>query len=349
MNEWRKILIPPYMSIKEAIEVINITSLQIALVIDENNKLLGTVTDGDVRRGIIKEISLDDVVEQIMNTNPITITGKQDKKTILSIMEKNKLRHLPVIDDTGSVIGLERLEDLLHYSKHENWVVIMAGGLGKRLKPLTDKCPKPMLTIEDKPILEIILANFIEQGFYKFCIAVNYMAEQIKSYFEDGAKWGIHIRYINEEKMMGTAGSLSLFPVQTEKPIIVMNGDILTKLNFEQLINYHLEHRAQATVAVRAYSFQIPYGVVKIDEDRLAGFEEKPVYTSFINAGIYVFNPDVLKKIPVNSHFNMNQLLELMLENNELISIFPVREYWVDIGTINDFNQAKLDFYEVFK
>ncbi|NMB96952.1 MAG: CBS domain-containing protein [Clostridiaceae bacterium] len=349
MNEWRKILIPPYMSIKEAIEVINITSLQIALVIDENNKLLGTVTDGDVRRGIIKEISLEDAVEGIMNTNPITITGKKNKKTILSVMEKNKLRHLPVVDDTGSVIGLERLEDLLHYSKKENWIVIMAGGLGQRLKPLTDKCPKPMLTIEDKPILEIILANFIEQGFYQFYISVNYMAEQIKSYFGDGSKWGINIRYINEEKMMGTAGSLSLLPVQTDKPIIVMNGDILTKLNFEQLINYHLEHRAQATVAVRAYSFQIPYGVVKINKDRLAGFEEKPIYTSFINAGIYVFNPSVLKKIPVNSYFNMNQLLELMLENNEQISIFPVREYWVDIGTISDFNQAKLDFYEVFK
>ena len=337
------------MSIKEAIEVINITSLQIALVIDENNKLLGTVTDGDVRRGIIKEISLEDAVEGIMNTNPITITGKKNKKTILSVMEKNKLRHLPVVDDTGSVIGLERLEDLLHYSKKENWIVIMAGGLGQRLKPLTDKCPKPMLTIEDKPILEIILANFIEQGFYQFYISVNYMAEQIKSYFGDGSKWGINIRYINEEKMMGTAGSLSLLPVQTDKPIIVMNGDILTKLNFEQLINYHLEHRAQATVAVRAYSFQIPYGVVKINKDRLAGFEEKPIYTSFINAGIYVFNPSVLKKIPVNSYFNMNQLLELMLENNEQISIFPVREYWVDIGTISDFNQAKLDFYEVFK
>jgi len=349
MNEWKKILIPPYMSIKEAIEIITVSSMQIALVVDENNKLLGTVTDGDVRRGIIRGISLDDAVERIMNKNPITVTGHKDRKTILNIMEKNKLRHIPVLDVTGSVIGLERLEDLLNHSKNENWVVIMAGGMGKRLKPLTDKCPKPMLTIDGKPILEIILSNFIEQGFYQFCISVNYMAEQIKSYFGDGSKWGIHIRYIDEEKMMGTAGSLSLLQLQTDKPIIVMNGDILTKLNFEQLINFHLEHKAQATVAVRPYNFQIPYGVVKIDEDRLVGFEEKPVYTSFINAGIYVFNPDVLKRIPANSYFDMNQLLELMLDNNEKISIFPVREYWVDIGSINDFNQAKLDFYEVFK
>ncbi len=349
MDEWKKILISPQTEIHKAIEIIDKNALQIAFVIDQDHKLLGTITDGDVRRGLLKGISLDCPVQQIMNERPITIPVLKNKKSILNILRVNKLRHLPVVDDSGCVIGIERLDDLLQPIKNENWVIIMAGGLGKRLNPLTDHCPKPMLTIGEKPILETMLSNLLEQGFRQFCISVNYKAEQIKDYFGDGSRWGAEILYIQEEKKLGTAGPLSLFPVKTEKPIVVMNGDVLTKLRLDQLIDFHNSHRSHTTIAVRSYDYQVPYGVIKSSKDRLIGFEEKPVYTSLVNAGIYAMNPEVIDMIPKGSYFDMDQLLRAMLSNHEPLSIFPIREYWIDIGTMEDFNQAKLDYNEVFQ
>ncbi|MBW7572349.1 nucleotidyltransferase family protein [Caproiciproducens faecalis] len=348
MNDWKKILILPDTKIQEAIEIIDLNSLQIAVVTDRDGKLLGTVTDGDIRRGILKGVPLSNPVEDIMNAHPVTIPEMKDKTSILNILKINQLRHLPVVDGKGRVIGIEWVDDLITLSKYENWVVIMAGGLGKRLSPLTDDCPKPMLKIADKPVLETILNQFIKQGFHQFCFSVNYLSEQIREYFGDGSKWGVEIRYIAEKKEMGTAGSLSLFPVKTELPVIIINGDILTKLSFEQLLNFHLSHQARATVAVTTYDFQVPYGVVKVNKDRLIGFDEKPVYASFINAGIYVLNPEVLGRIP-SSYFDMNHLLEIMLEEKEPVCIFPIREYWIDIGKIEDFHQASLDFPVVFQ
>jgi dTDP-glucose pyrophosphorylase len=350
MNNWRNILISPNTKIQEALKIIDLHSLKIALVIDQNNRLIGTVTDGDIRRGILNGVTLDTPVQQIMNKKPITIPENNDKKIILNIMRINKLNLLPILDHAGCVVGIERLEDMFSFAKNDSWVVLMAGGLGNRLRPLTENCPKPMLKIGDKPILETTLNRFIEQGFSKFCFSVNYKAEQIKTYFGDGSKWGVEIHYLQEDQRGGTAGSLSLFPVKTEKPIIVMNGDILTKVNLEQLINFHLENQAEATIAVRTYDFQVPYGVVKVKKNRLIGFDEKPVHTSFINAGIYVLNPNVIKnKIPSNTYFDINHLFEAMLEENEKIFIFPIREYWIDIGGLDDFNRAKKDFEKVFK
>ncbi|WP_091585346.1 nucleotidyltransferase family protein [Alteribacillus bidgolensis] len=349
MEDWQKVLVPPHTKIQETIQMIDAHALQIALIVNEDNKLLGTVTDGDIRRGILSGVSLNNNVNQIMNTNPVTIPKMKDKKSILEILKVNKLRHLPVVNDSGCVVGIERLEDLLHPADSKNWVVIMAGGLGSRLQPLTNKCPKAMLHIGGKPVLETILQHFITQGFHRFCISVNYRAEQIINYFGDGSKWGADIRYIQEDRKMGTAGSLSLFPITTEKPIIVMNGDVLTNVNFNQLMNFHRDQQVEATVAVRSFDFQVPYGFVKVKKDRLIGFEEKPIYTSFINAGIYVLHPALLNKIPKNSYFDINQLFEIMLLNKEQISTFPIREYWIDIGNMEDFNQAKLDFNEVFK
>jgi len=349
MEEWRQVLVLPNTSIRETIKIIELYSLQIALIVNHDNKLLGTVTDGDVRRGLLNGISLDDSVEKIMNKAPITITEIKDEKEILNIFKTNKIRHLPILNNEDHVIGIKKLDDFLHSSKNENWVVLMAGGLGSRLRPLTSNCPKPMLLIGERPLLEIILSIFIEQGFYKFCFSINYKGEQIRDYFQDGSKWGVEIKYIHEEIKMGTAGSLSLFPIKTKQPIIVMNADILTKVNFKQLINFHIEHQAKATIAVYSYDFQVPYGVVKLYKDKLIGFEEKPVYTNFINAGIYVLNPHILDKIPRDSYFDMNQLFENIIANDEKVSIFPIREYWIDIGQIEDFNQAKLDFYRVFK
>jgi dTDP-glucose pyrophosphorylase len=348
MNECKKIIILPNTKIHEAIEIIDRNSLQIAVVANEDGKLLGTVTDGDVRRGILKGISLDRPVCEIMNPHPVTIPILNDRNSILNILKANKVRHLPVVDEKGNIIGIERLDELLTDSHSDNWVVVMAGGLGKRLEPLTNDCPKPMLKIGDKPILETILQQFVRQGFSKFCFSVNYKSEQIRDYFGDGSKWGVEIHYIDETNRMGTAGSLSLFPFETKKPILIINGDILTKLSFEQLVDFHMEHQAKATIAVTTYDYQVPYGVIKANRDRLVGFEEKPVYASFINGGIYVLNPEVLSDIPRNSYFDINSLFEAMLENKEPVCIFPIREYWIDIGGMKDFHQASKDFGAVF-
>jgi len=349
MNEWKKILILPNTEIHEAIEIIDRNSLQIAVVANEDGTLLGTVTDGDIRRGILKGIPLNSPVSQIMNPHPVTIPKLNDRKSILNILKANKVRHLPVVDDAGRIIGIERLDELLTEPHSDNWVVVMAGGLGKRLEPLTNDCPKPMLKIGEKPVLETIIEQFVRQGFSRFCFSVNYKSEQIRNYFGDGSKWGVEIHYIDETNRMGTAGSLSLFPFETTEPILVINSDILTKLSFEQLVGFHMEHQAKATIAVTTYDYQIPYGVIKANRDRLIGFEEKPVYASFINGGIYVLNPEVLNYIPQNSYFDMNSLFEAMLQNNESVCIFPIREYWIDIGGIEDFRQASKDFNEVFQ
>ena len=348
MNAWEKILITPDMQIQKAIKIIDINSQQIALVVDRDRILLGTVTDGDIRRGILKGISLDQSVDKIMNSHPVTIPEINDAKSILNIMKVNKLHHLPVVDDTGRLIGFEKLDDLIEQPQKENWVVIMAGGLGTRLRPLTDDCPKSMLKIGGKPLLETILDEFIRQGFVHFCLSVNYKSEDIAEYFGDGGRWGVELDYIYEQSPMGTAGSLSLFHRETDKPIIIINGDILTKLSFEQLLAFHEKRKASATVAVTAYDFKVEYGVVKIDRDTLVGFDEKPVFENFINAGIYVVNPEVLNTIPEKTNFNMNQLLEEMIRQNQKVCAFPIREYWIDIGKMKDFNQAKLDYGNVF-
>lgn len=347
MEEWEKTLIPPDLQIDKVIEAIDRNSQQIAVVADEERKLLGTVTDGDIRRGILKGIPLNSPVSQIMNPHPVTIPKMNDRKSIMAILRANKIRHLPVIDEARRVIGIERLEEQIT-DPHSNWVVIMAGGRGKRLEPLTDDCPKPMLKIGDKPILQTIVEQFIRQEFTRFCITVNYKSMQIKDYFGDGSKLGAEIYYIDEEKRMGTAGSLSLFPFDAREPILVVNGDILTKLSFAQLLDFHLDHQAKATIAVTTYGFQIPYGLIKASHDYLIGFEEKPVFAGFINAGIYVLNPEVLQFVPRNSYFDMNDLFKLLIQHEEPVCIFPVREYWADVGEIKNFDQACKDYDSQF-
>lgn len=341
-------MITPEMQIQRAIEIIDAGSQQIALVVDADRKLLGTVTDGDIRRGLIRGLSLNQPVAQIMNPRPVTIPEIADKTSILNIMRVNKLRHLPVVDDAGHLIGIEKLDDLIQTPRRENWVVMMAGGLGTRLRPLTENCPKPMLEIGGRPILETMLTEFVKQGFGRFCFSVNYRAQQIIDYFGDGSRWGITLDYIREDYPMGTAGSLGLFCSETDQPVIVINGDILTRLSFDQLLSFHEKRGASATVAVAAYDFKVDYGVVRVDRDLLTGFEEKPVFTNFINAGIYVLNPEVIKRLEGESCLDMNALLEGMLQNRERVCAFPIREYWTDIGKMDDFIQAQQDYEAVF-
>lgn len=348
MKDWKKVLISPSTPIRKTIEAIDTGAMQIAVVVNENNRLLGTVTDGDLRRGVLRGVSLDDAVEHIMNSQPTTVGLHESRETILALMKNKSLHQIPVIDDDGCVVGIEILDELIKTLQRDNAVVLMAGGLGSRLGPLTNDCPKPLLKVGSKPILEIILENFIEYGFQQFYISVNYKAEMIEKYFGNGSQWGVNISYLRENERLGTAGALSQLPGKFSKPLVVMNADLLTKVNFQQLLNFHSEHRANATMCVRDYDFQVPYGVAKIEKYRLIGIEEKPVHSFFVSAGIYVLEPKVLELIPSNTFFDMPKLFEELLKQNDEVVVFPIREYWLDIGRIDDLEKAKGDFTEVF-
>jgi dTDP-glucose pyrophosphorylase len=349
LKSWEKVKVSPDTSIRDTLKVIDDGSIQIALVVDMKNHLLGTVTDGDIRRGMLKGISLDKAVNQVMNCNPITGSIFEYKDSFLLKLKTKKLYHLPIVNDENQLVGLEMLEDLIETNQKDNIVVLMAGGLGTRLMPLTENCPKPLLKVGNKPILETIIENFIESGFSKFYISVNYKSEMIQDYFGDGSNWGIDIQYLHEDKRMGTAGALSLLPNRPEKPFLVMNGDLLTKINFSLLLDFHHENKSQATMCVREYDIQIPYGVVRLDNQRLVSIDEKPIHRSFVSAGIYVLDPDALDFIPVDSFYDMPTLFERLISNNKNTSVFPIREYWCDIGRIDDFEKANSDFEEVFK
>lgn len=348
MNNYKQVMLPPTTPILEAIKIIDASGLQIAVVVDEQQRLLGMVTDGDIRRAILKSVPLDNPVSTIMNRNPVAASTNDSRDTLLAIMRATKLRQVPVVDEDRTVISLEFFDSLIKPDNRKNWVVLMAGGQGNRLRPLTIDCPKPLLPVGSKPILETIIENFREYGFSKFYISVNYKAEMLKSYFKDGEKLGVEICYLHEGMEMGTAGALSMLPHEIDCPIIVMNGDLLTKVNFSHLLDFHLENGAHATMCVREYDHQIPYGVVQIENNCLTSIEEKPVQQCFVNAGIYVLNTNALELLPKNEHFDMPDLFRLLIDKRLNVSTFPIREYWIDIGRMDDYDRARCEYDEIF-
>lgn len=349
MNTWKESLVPISYSIRQTVEVIDRSALKVALVVDENNRLVGTVTDGDVRRALLKGLQLEQPVEQIMSLHPYSVLPGAPREDVLRLMKTREIKHVPVVDERGVLRGVHTVEEFLGTPARDNWVVLMAGGLGSRLAPLTDTCPKPMLRVGEKPILEIIVNNFIEQGFSRFFFSVNYMADMIKQHFGDGSRLGAQISYLEEEKKLGTAGSLSLLREHPELPCIVMNGDLLTRVNFNNLLDFHTEHQSCATMCVREYDFQVPYGVVNVNDYKIAEIVEKPVHRFFVNAGIYCLNPEALMHIPVNEFFDMPSLFQHLIAQGKDVCSFPIREYWLDIGRLSDFERANAEFMEVFE
>jgi len=350
MKSWKSAFVPQNTSIIDAVNIIDKSGMQIGLVVDENHLLLGVVTDGDVRRAILNRVSLDEPVQTIMEKKPTVGHINDDRKTILRTLKQKVIRQLPILDDSGRVVGLETLFNLVNQEYLDNPVVIMAGGLGTRLRPLTEDCPKPLLRVGDKPILETILENFLSFGFRRFYFSVNYRADMIHDHFGNGEKWGAEISYIEEKAPLGTAGALSMLPIKPSQPFLVMNGDLLTKVNFRHLLDFHADHEADATMCVRQYQFQVPYGVVQTDGLQLLEVEEKPVHSFFVNAGIYVLNPGVLDMIPANTSYDMPELFEHLLDQGGgKPTVFPIREYWLDIGQLNDFEKAKGEYKEIFE
>ena len=344
MKDWKKTVVFSGASLGDAIECINTTAVQIALVLDETGRLLGTLTDGDIRRAVLRGQGLNTVVNEVMNGNPMTASADATREELLGIMRRHTFHHLPLVDDERKVVGLAALDSLVGIVSQENWVVLMAGGLGKRLMPLTQNCPKPMLTIGGRPILETILEGFAEQGFRKFFLSVNYKAELIQDHFNDGSKWGVEIEYLHEKKALGTAGALSLLPNRPDAPMIVMNGDLLTKLNFNSILQFHEQNKAIATMAVRSHEYQVPYGVVQVNDGSIRAITEKPTHSFFVSAGIYVLSPDVLSHIPKDEFFDMPSLYQRLLVEGKNVAAYQMNDYWLDIGRMHDFERAQEEY-----
>lgn len=342
MNQWRDALIKPGDSVRETIRRIDGSSTQIALVVDPDGHLLGTITDGDIRRGLLKGVSLEDPASAIMNAAPTCAHPGDDRQKILARMKAKSLHQIPIVDAQQRVVGLEVLDELLN-ARRDNWVVLMAGGRGTRLRPLTDETPKPMLRVGAKPILETILESFVEQGFSRFFFSVNYRAEMVRTHFGDGSRWGADIGYLSEESPLGTAGALSLLPSRPASPMLVMNADLLTRVGFGHMLDFHHAHGAAATMGVREYDFQVPFGVVKIEGQSILSIEEKPTHRFFVNAGIYVLSPETLDLVPRDRHFDMPELFEALIAAGRETAVFPIREYWIDIGRMVDFEKAADD------
>jgi len=348
MDNWKQISVAPDLSLIKVMEVIDKGAKQIALVTEENFHLLGTVTDGDIRRAIIRGAKLDSPIIECMNTNPLTGLVNENPAIWQRLMQKNSLHILPVLDSNGCIEKLVQLE-LPQESVKENNVIIMAGGLGKRLQPLTKDNPKPLLKIGNRPILETIIRNFTEQGYYKFTLSINYHGEKIKNYFKDGRDFNVQIRYIEEKQRLGTAGSLSLLNQKPDAPFIVMNGDILTKVDFNRLIEFHEGQKNKLTLCTREYNYQVPYGVVEQTENKIQSIKEKPKKFYNINAGIYIIEPEVLKLIPNQEYYDMTQLIDLMLSRNLPVGSFQLTDYWLDIGRMEDFDRAHIEFNDFFE
>lgn len=320
---------------------------KLIMVVDPDGRLCGTATDGDVRRALLRMTPMDAPVAQVMNPAPITLGPDRSARESRRRLVELGLSLAPVVDAEGRVIGL--YPDAPDATvEHDNLVVIMAGGRGARLAPLTHRCPKPMLQVAGRPILETIISRFKAQGFRRFRLSINYLGEMIEGHFGDGGALGVEIDYLRETEPRGTAGALSLLDEPVTAPMLVMNGDILTRLDFGQLVRFHQEHGAQATVSVRELRFEAPYGVVETDGHRLLSIQEKPTFRWFVSAGIYCLDPAALNRIPTEGHYDMPDLLGALAAEGEEVGAFPIHEYWIDIGRPPDFEQANTQFAGAF-
>jgi len=327
-------------SFLRALELIDENTSRFLMVLDHSGKLLGTVTDGDIRRGLLQGKGLDSTVDTVMNRDFVYSTTLEQRSVVLAKMMREQILQVPVLDLDGFVVDLLVLDDLLAPVSINNSVVVMAGGQGKRLRPFTENCPKPMLLIAGKPMLEILLDQCISSGFRTFYFSVNYLKEQIIDYFGDGSRWNVSIEYLIEESPLGTAGSLQLLPNSLNLPFVVLNGDVLTRLNPTQLLRFHSDNQAHATMCVREHETTVPFGVVQTNGIDLVAFEEKPTYRHLVNAGVYVIDPSLLNLLEPQQFTDMPNLLQAAQATGYRVAVCPIHEYWLDVGRPDSLEQA---------
>jgi len=345
-EKYKKILVKPNFSLKTALKQIDKSGLQVLIVVDDKERILGIVTDGDVRRAIIKGLDFKTPIQVIMTKNPIAISYKSNKEEALRLMKKHEIRHIPVVDEKNKIINIFLWKDFLKNGEvacatKNVPVIIMAGGKGKRLDPFTKILPKPLIPIDEKPVIEVIMDNFKKYGFNKFIIALNYKAEMIKMYFAENPN-NYQIEYIQEKDFLGTIGALSLIKDKLDQPFIVSNCDVVIDANYDDLLNYHKQNNNQITVLGVSRNINIPYGILNM-KNECADFEEiieKPDYHFIVNSGVYILELEVIDLIPTNLPTDMPELLVLAKKKGFKIQIYPVNCSWFDIGEWGEYKKA---------
>lgn len=337
---WRRTLLAADATLQQAILSLDASALQIAIVVDHDGSLIGTLTDGDIRRGLLRGLDMQSPVAPIVNREPLLAPPHLEREMVLQLMRANKVRQLPVIDERRRVVGLHVWDELLVPAHRPNTMIIMAGGQGVRLRPYTENCPKPMLPVGGKPMLEHIIERARSEGFQHFVLAVHYLGHMIEEYFGDGGRWQVSIDYLREDAPLGTAGALALLAAKPEVPLIVTNGDVLTDIHYGELLDFHNHHGAAATMAVRLHEWQHPFGVVRTSGVDIVGFEEKPVIKSHINAGVYALDPGVLDHMDKGEHCDMPTLFSKLQERGLRTVVYPMHEPWLDVGRVDDYTAA---------
>lgn len=340
-RDWQKAVLTRDSTIKDAIINLSSSSMQIILVVDENNMLLGVVNDGDIRRGILKGVNVDESINEVINTNPIVVEEDVTLDSVIQIMSSQHFVAVPVVDKNKHVLGLYLISDLITKKERPNKIIIMAGGKGERLLPKTKNCPKPLLPINGKPMLEQIILKARDEGFKHFIISINYLGSMIQEYFGDGSKWNIQIEYLKEDLPLGTAGAISLIKEKPKLPVIVTNADIFSDVTYSSMLQFHNQHKdASATMAVRQYEIQNPFGVVNTNGVDIIGFEEKPILKNNVNAGVYVLEPSTLELLEKNQFCDMPTLFNRLQKQKQRTIVYPIHEAWNDIGHLSDYNNA---------
>jgi len=345
-ESWEKALLSPKATLRQAINKLNETTFQIVIITTPDQILVGTLTDGDIRRGLLRNMEMDSSIEPIVERNPLVAPPSFGRGPVLELMQPNKIHQLPIVDESRRVVGLHLLSELLEPAQHSNVMIIMAGGQGKRLRPNTKNCPKAMLLIDGKPMLGHLIERAKAEGFQRFILVVHYLGNMVEEYCGDGSRWDVQIDYLREESPLGTAGGLSLLNPRPEAPFIVSNVDVRTNLSYKDIISYHAKHDAAATMAVRVHEWQHPFGVVQTQGVKIVGFEEKPIVRNHINAGVYVLNPDTLDALKTREHCDMPTLFSRLQGSDAMTIVYPIYEPWLDVGRVEDLNRAQSEPYE---
>lgn len=337
----RQILISERASIRHAMEAIERGSMELALVVEPDLRLIGTITDGDVRRALLQGHGLDQSVALCMNRGFTSVDGRAGRAEVLDLMRARTLRQIPILDGAGRLTGLHLLREMIGAVQRPNWAVVMAGGRGERLRPLTDSIPKPMLPVAGRPILERIVLHLVGSGVQRIFFSVFYLGEQIEAHFGDGSAHGCSISYLRETEPLGTGGSLSLLPERPEHPLLVLNGDLLTQVNVDRLLSFHEQGRYAVTIGLHEHAHTVPFGVVELDGDRVVHIKEKPTQVWPASCGIYVIDPGIIDRVPGQTRVDLPSLIEQCIERGERVGGFLVEDEWMDIGRQRELDRAR--------
>ena len=339
LSEWRQVCISPSASIFETARILQETSSRIVLVIDENSKLLGIVTDGDIRRGLLAGGSAEESCTKVLNTSPRTIGPEGRVEELFRLTSGGDANAIPIVSHDGTAHGI--WVSHLGHQKLDNTVVIMAGGKGMRLRPITSAIPKPLVSLAGKPMLHHLLESLHGEGFENVAISVNYLGEQIEESVGDGSPWGLAVTYLREDAPLGTAGALGILNPVPELPVLVVNADVVTGARFRDFIDQHGNASAAITVGMRVHDLEHPFGVLELDGSGVTGIREKPVWREFVSAGVYVLSPEVFSLIPPGKYLDMPELVTLAIDRELRVEGFPLHESWLDVGTPDDFRRAQ--------